>query len=163
MSYLEKVLKLHEEASTPEIRAEKQRKAEEQGSKTSKSKRTMSKFMRKSLGKQYKKDPEGVAANERALAAGRRFARGGKPELAEDPTTKEEALVYAMNRWATHLAEAAMLGENQFASRPGGDGTGRQKGAEAVVAAEKKKEQKPSREAMPKTAGGLRRLIRQGR
>ena len=87
---------------------------------------------------------------------------GPKPPRPK-PATQKEALVYAMNRWATHLAEAAMLGENQFASRPGGDGTGRQKGAEAVVAAEKKKEQKPSREAMPKTAGGLRRLIRQGR
>ena len=50
--------------------------------------------------------------------------------------------------------------EGQFGSRPGGDGTGRKKGAEAVAAAEKRKEETPRRQAMPKTARGLRRLIR---
>ena len=56
-----------------------------------------------------------------------------------------------------------LIGEGQFGSRPGSDGTGRKKGAEAVAAVEKRKEETPRRESMPKTSKGLRRLIRRGR
>lgn len=59
-----------------------------------------------------------------------------------------------------------LLIENQFASRPGGDKSGRRKGMESVIASQVNKERKPRRERMPSTARGLRGVIakrRQGR
>jgi hypothetical protein len=56
-----------------------------------------------------------------------------------------------------------LVNENQFSSRPGGDGTGRKKGAEAVSAVEKRKETTSRRQSMPEKAEDLRRLIRRGR
>ena len=94
---------IHEKASSPEIRAKKHAKAQAQGSKTDKSKKTMSNFARRALAKKYMEDPEAVRKNERALAAGRRFVRG---ERYNQPSSVAESFVYAFNMWSFMLAEA---------------------------------------------------------